>query len=522
MSMEKQWITEKITKLKRLHSECGTEEIALSRYTGCMIRMLNGLAQMEYSQLYFYEKIILWDALEIFTEHFIEQTDIAKKDQNTTSKRMLIDDIENAVDRMSGVYKNVIDSTANSDRQMLSSISIDTSIYELSPKICAFYSQILNKLVEAFEKDSRKYAFVLHPTLRNNTETRVMFERRAESGKVVIIYISESIIERFDVVSVFILHEAFHVLTRKERMRKRRMKSFIQLMLAGMKQVLFKDVVFDKDERESERIEEKLLQLFFSKSKSEVAVWDKKDEDSRDFYGSHLEQWGNEYFQNCLKEINSSLETWIRETISGELLDPDFETYKQCYVKEKRIVERIRENLLDAMYEDKVLFLARRFLFICREIYADIACILTLQLSPDDYKNAFESSKQFHSEEYNDSTRDVRNYIVAASVANCMPTEESKSWKDYEKWLLHAFSQNENIGYERVSTFGEECVMVDITPQMQRTLCEYAESCAEAFRDRIDSIDNIQTFREYMSRIRNDDKKELWKNVMTGDFGEIF
>lgn len=521
--MEKQWITEKIAKLKRLHSECGTEEIALSRYIGCMIRMLNGLAQMEYSQFYFYEKIILWDALEIFTEHFIEQTDIAKKEQIVERKRMLIDDIENAVDRMSGVYKNVIDSTANSDRQMLSSISIDTSIYELSPKICAFYSQILNKLAEAFKEDCRKYAFVLHPTLRNNTETRVMFERRAESGKVVIIYISESIIEMFDVVSVFILHEAFHVLTKKERMRKRRMKSFIQLMFAGMKQVLFKDVIFDEDERESEKIEEKLMQHIFLGSKKEIAEWDKKAEDSRDFYGSYVKQWGNEYFQKCLKEISLLLETWIRETISGELLNPDFETYKRCHEKENRIIEQIRGNLLDAMYENKALFLAQRFLFICREIYADIACILTLQLSPGDYENAFEGSKQFHTEEeYNDSTRGVRNYIVAASVAHCMPAEKGKLWKDYEKMLLDTFSQNENIGYERVSTFGKECVMVDITPQMQSALCEYAESCAEAFRDRIDSIDNIQAFRGYILNIRNYDKKELWKNVMTGDLGKIF
>ena len=116
--------------------------------------------------------------------------------------------------------------------------------------------------------------------------------------------------------------------------------------------------------------------------------------------------------------------------------------------------------------------------------------------------------------------------IVAGTVLLCWFINTSLLGSYYiehkQKMLLDTFSQNENIGYERVSTFGKECVMVDITPQMQSALCEYAESCAEAFRDRIDSIDNIQAFRGYISNIRNYDKKELWKNVMTGDLGKIF
>lgn len=521
--MENQWITNSIEKLKRLHGECGAEEVALSRYISCMIRMLNGLAQMEYAQFHFYEKLILKDALEIFTGYFIEQIEEAKSELDVLKKRDLIDDIENAIDRMAGVYKNVIDSTANSDRQMLSSISIDTSIYELSPKICAFYSLILNKLVKMFEEDSRKYAFLLHPTLKNNTETQVMFERRNQSGKVVIIYISESIIEMVDVVSVFILHEAFHVLTKKERMRKKRMKTFVQLMLAGMKQVLFEGVTFSDDEKKNEAIEDRLLELFFFDCQNEMNQWECEDEDSRKFYSSEVKMWANWYFQTCLANINISLEKLIRENMYQDFSGMDYKAFKQISDKEEMIINQIKANLSKAMLDQRVASFSERFLFIYREIYADIACILTLQLDPDNYKEAFEESKQFYYDKrYYDRTRTVRNYIVALSVSSHMPADINELWKKFARNLLNEFSQKNFDSYEKDSTFSQSCVMLNITPQMQQALKEYGQDCAKSFSNRVESISEIQSFRESMSKVRNCDKTELMKRIMIGDFGKIF
>lgn len=520
--MESQWITEKIMELKRLHNECGMDEIALSRYISYMIRMLNGLAQMEYAEFHFYEKLILRDALEIFVQHFIGQAEVARFEQEVSKKRALLDDIENAVESMTSVYKNVIDSTANSDRQMLSSITIDTSIYELSPKICAFYSFILNKLVKMFEEGSKKYAFVLHPTLRNITETRVMFEQRKESGKVVIIYISESNIEMFDVVSVFLLHESFHVLTKQERKRKKRLGAFIQLMLAGMKQLLFKDIEFDEKEKEN------LLQIFFSDCKSEAAKWNMEEEEHRGFYSSEVKQWAISYFHKRLQHINISLDEWVRKAIFRDFSGLDYDKFKKKSEIEERCINGIKENLSRVMLENKVSTLSKQFLFLFREIYADIACILTLQLEPDDYVDAFEKSKQFHSDkEYYDSTRIVRNYVVALSVLNYMPMEKKIQWSGYAQKLQSGFSKKDSALSDekedkKDSTFHKTYAMLDITPQMQKALREYAKECASAFSRRVESIESIQAFRNYMLNIRNGDKTELLGKIMVGDLNGIF
>lgn len=527
--MESQWIVEEMTTLKGLYDEYRTNEKALSRCIGCMIRMLNSLAQMEYSQFHFYERQILVDALRIFTKHFIEQVKDAKWEADTRKKKELIDDIENAVDSMIGVYKNMIDSTANSDRQMLSSISIDTSIYELSPKICAFYSLILNKLVKMFqEDDGEEYAFVLHPTLKSNTETRVMFGKREKSGKVVIIYLSESIIERFDTVVVFLLHEAFHVLTKNDRKRKMRFGFFFQLVLAEIKQVLFSGVFADK-EYESVRMEDELLRYFFADCKREIRDWDSKDKYDRDFYSSKVAQWGNSYFNGCLIAINQSLETLVREMILKESADlDDFESYEQLYESEKQIVQQIRKNLLIAMSERRIFDLINRILFLYREIYADIACILTLNLGPDDYQTAFEKSKQFFSDEnYFDSVRVVRNYIVALSVASYMPEKEKELWDSFAKKLLSSFPERAagGLNTENFSTIPQEYVILNITPQMKNKLLKYAQECASAFSARLNSIEEMDSFRKCMSRIRDngvENKQELLKNILMGDFDKIF
>lgn len=533
--MGKLWIPEKLEILKRLRDKCGVRENALVRYIGCMIRMLNGLAQMEYSQFHFYERKILWNASEIFTQQFIEQVEIARREEDVIKKRVLIDDIENAVDRMTGVYKNVIDSTANSDRQILSSISIDTSIYELSPKICAFYSMILNKLVEMFEGNNAEYAFVLHPTLKNNTETRIMFEHRKKSGKVVIIYISESIIEMFDVVSVFILHEAFHVLTKEERKRKFRIRSFITLMLSGMRQELFKNVIFNEDTSRNKKIEERLLQQFFSDIKEEAIRWNEKEENSREFYGRNVRQWVNGYFKRSMKNINGSLEKWVRETMSETISGKNYEEFYKGCEKEDRVINQIQDNLSEAMFENRELSLSDHFLFLCREIYADIACILILQLDPNEYEKAFEESKQFYSDEkkYYDSTRIVRNFIVARTVAVYMPVEKSGSWNEYvnmlsgclkkERYAIKREKLESSSFSEKDLAFSKSCVILDITPQMRAALFGYAKECADALNTRLESVEDIQPFRKFMFKVRKNDNRDwIMRKIMIGDFGEIF
>ena len=516
------WTIKKIAELKELNCKC-KNEIALSGYTGCMIRLINGFSQIYQSQFHYYEKKILWHAMELFANHFMEQTELAVSQTNVYEKRCLIDEIENAVDRMTNVYRNVIDSTSDSDRQMLSGVSVDTSIYELSPKLCAFYSKILDDLVHMFHEENN-YAFILHPTLKNNTETQILFEQRTLSGKVVIIYISESIIEEVDVVSVFLLHEAFHVLT-KERLREKRLPFFSTLLISSMKQLLFKDVDFSVEQNtngftaaDDVKFKEQLLAKFFSDMPDEAAKWDQKSKDSKymkDFYGNNVLKWGTDYLNKRLLVINAHLENWMNEVVWDTDPQMNYRDFNSKYLNVMDSINKIRSNLFEIIYNHKTLSLNERFLFIFREIYADIACILTLELEPDEYDLAFEKSKQFvyDPKKFRDSIQELRDYIVSKTVARFLPPKIGRLWENRNSQMSEY--DPDQLTHSNIN------VMIDLDDEIIYPFLEYAFQCARAFCDRIKNTDMITAFRAYMDKIRTTERITLLTRIMTGDFDNI-
>lgn len=511
------WTTVRINELKKLYSECIDEEIALSRYTGCMIRLVNGMAQMYYSQFHHYEFTILWRAMDIFTSHFIEQISLAKKELEVYKKRELVDDIENAVDRMTGVYQNVINSMANSDRQMLSGISVDSSIYELSPKLCAFYSEILNDLVTMFGEEN-DYAFILHPTLKNNTETQIMFDKREKSGKVVIIYISESIIEETDIVSVFLLHEAFHVLT-KERLRKVRLGYYIQMLLSAIKQMLFHKVQFSDNEDLDEEMKESLMRKCFCTINTESNSWKKRCE--RDFYGDNVINWSVDYFYNRLDIISEKISGWIEESNIWKYDEiEDYEIFKKMKRNESDIINMIHKNIKDIIMERKVIHLAEEFMFICRETYADIACVLLLELEPDAYENAFAKSKQFKYDKTNfcDTIMEFRDYIVTRTATNYLPDPVVRQWKNRKVCHENILQIYKDNGL----TSDRNNVMIAITSTIEDAFCDYINQCARAFLHKINNTAKVEFFRKKMEKVRSMDKGLLLTQIMSGDFENMF
>lgn len=189
--------------LEGIYKECrNKKEPVLEAFSLYLLRILNGLAQMEGGNTYGYESQILGDAMRLFCIYYVEQVQEALNQQlDNRQKDEIIEDIEDAISKISNVYKNVIDSTSNSDRQLFTSHAVETSIYDISPKLFATYSMILKTLVVLFNQQDL-YAFLLHPSLKSNVETVSLFDTRQQSGKVVLIYIPENKIEGF-AISLF-------------------------------------------------------------------------------------------------------------------------------------------------------------------------------------------------------------------------------------------------------------------------------------------------------------------------------
>ena len=478
---------------------------------------------MEQTLFYFYEKEVLWSSVQLFAEHFKTQVELALAEKDVLNKKELISDIEYAVHQMISIFQDIVDSSANSDRQMFMNLAVDTSIYVLSPKLCMYYSSFLKKIVEIFDSEAHQYAFVLHPCLQSVAKTEALFEQRKRHGKVVVVRIPESSIELVDIIPIYLLHETFHVITKEERLRRARAVCFIQHILLAIKEALFRGICLNEEIVSNvsiQEIKETLMEKWFA----EIVILVKKmpQMDERDFYSKKISAYVVYHINNCLININNTLAKDVEDALLKNMEAYDYSVYQKYYFEASGLTKGIRKNLYTMIITNKVEDYADLFMNIYREVYADMAMILTLSLSPSQYEQAFANSISFkHSEAYVDYSRSLRNLIVANCVYNKMENAQlQKEWEKYGDGLVaeHKIAakkpKDENEGLQKCNKYDN----ISITSQMIGIYQEHFEKCSGKFANRIASIpgenkNKLNNIREIIQM----EKKDLFKCILSGD-----
>ena len=429
--MADNWIEEQRTELVKIYEECQIKKEpileALSLY---LFRILNGLVQMEGSDTYVYESQILGEAMRLFCIYYVEQVrEVLGRQSHNGERDRIIEDLEEAISKISNVYKNVIDSTSNFDRQLFTNHAVETSIYDISPKLFATYSMVLETLVALFNQQNI-YAFLLHPSLKSNVESVNLFDSRKRMGKVVLIYIPENKIKDVSQIPFFLLHETFHVLTREERCRKERACKMEVHMFTGISQRLFRNVSFDFVEKGADvEIKNKLMQRWFKTKEWIERLREEKDDDrifySRDVIARICKNW-----TVALQKIFITL----GQDLCQVFADIDYQQKEENPYKALMQAEwEIQKNLMEILANSEVELYALAYMQIYREAYADIASILTAGISPDIYEKAFQESQTEPESSMleKDVLRDIRIYIVAQTVAGCEGIAYAEEWKNY-------------------------------------------------------------------------------------------
>ena len=413
----------------KIYRECrNNNESILEAFSLYLFRILNGLAQMEDSDTFGYESQILGEAMRLFCIYYVEQVREALKQlPRSREKDRIIDDLEDAISKISNVYKNVIDSTSNSDRQLFTNHAVETSIYDISPKLFVTYSMILETLVALFGQQDI-YAFLLHPSLKSNVETVNLFDIRQQMGKVVLIYIPENKIERVRKIPFFLLHEAFHVLTKDERCRKERACRMESHMFTGISQRIFQNVSFDFIGGDADvEIKNELMRRWFETETwiEELRGW---NDDAREFYSRNVIARICINWRNSLKNIFVHL----GQDLCQVLADVSCQWKENPYKALMQTEWEIQKNLVEILANNEVELYAAACMQIYREAYADIASILTAGISPDIYIEAFEESQiePGNGEIEKDVLREIRIYIVARTVADCEGIAHAKEWEE--------------------------------------------------------------------------------------------
>lgn len=526
--METEWIKENIVSLKELYKGC-TEEQALSSYIISVIRLLNGMVQIMDGGFHRYERIILGNAIKLFCEHFRQQVQSAIDCvDDFGEKNEIILDIEDAVIQIAQVYKNVVDSTANADKRMFMSLAVDTSLYEFSPKLCGLYACMLEWLVQLYDVSGtgqQDYAFLIHPSLESNIKAKVLFKKRENSGKVVVVYIPVNILDQTDLVPVIALHEAFHVLTKKERERKYRARLLMKLALSGIEECLFNDIILCKNDRSlDQKRKNELMEIWFGKIRDNFKQkCNDLDETDRYWYSENL-------LQSITKKIIKGLQQAIEYLEQKKFIDHymnEGDGFGKCVEEYHILCEqsmRLLQNMHAMIIGDTLYQMFDRYMHILREAYADVACIITAHLEPKLYDMAFERSIQFKMEKkhFKDVDREMRRMLVYDTVIVYADKDFSQQWK-MNKIKKH----DENASFGSLWFFNNEKVLncarqkwvkYDNIPNIYQECFWYLGKCIQNLIN-IEQNPDINQFREKIKSIIAN-KDEDFLTILGGSYGK--
>lgn len=543
-------IREQMGELQRLYKELTADteqkEEALCACVFYVTRLLNEVLQMSVGDME-YEQRIFCGAMTIFVKQFIEQVKTTKElqgDRNTyeyvTEKRDLVEDIENAVEKVLTTYRNVVDSVANMDRHMLVGLTAGVNAYDLSPKICAAYSYILNRLTELMGGEGT-YAFLLNPTTKSIVRSEALLECRQEHGKVVIINIPERMVEKSDLLPVILIHEAYHVLTLGEsRLRGDRAKSYIQNMYYEIENCLFRGTTLFQEvdaekksrnlfwkaadsEDKSGYIRERLMEEWFSEGKKELEIYLDEEEDSRQFYGKNMAEKVRSCMEKDLRKLPARLEEDVMgcffEVLSSE--EDKLECYEEQYNKAVREIDAMTKNLHAVLIDRKLDAAEELFLFMYREVYSDLACVMLLNLSAKQYNMAFDWSGSSRMPEigYVDHDRLLRQYLVAKAYSDQLErygealSGDDAWWERCQEWKNMAeekYDKIRNFPKETAAkgTLQEKGYMIQcsvsscnypegiyLTEEILENLCRYFKVVADEFAKRIMELEGVVGFR---------------------------
>lgn len=346
-----------------------------------------------------------------------------------------------------------------------------------------------------------------------------------------IVYVSENVMEEFPFVLVCLTHEVFHVIT--DRHREKRAKCFMVHMIQHMEHFLFQDVKFSQDGKELEKEEaarEKLMNYWFEVN----YLWEELLENSNNklFYGELIKVRIVDVMNTQLTKILNDLKNRIKDEVMNKEAYDDYNTFREKHKRMIEIIENIERNIIKILYDKKVERVAEALLFIYRETYADIACVLTLELTADQYRNAFIKSIQFKYDDktYCDYNKGLRELLVAKVVKEFLPQNKQSSWKDYfddmDKCVkstesninqTNTWAQTEGNGKGKGSLVIEDnSFIISSTDQTVDLFDDYLSYCAESFSRQLNKIDNIKEFREKMEHVLREKHQDILLEILSG------
>lgn len=432
------------TRIKTVQNE------HLAYCVNCVNKMMFLYEKIEKTEFLSYVLYMLKPAFPLFVKYFANRfwafvnPVLPLSREQYTEKEDILEDIDQSVTRFANAMEDIIQSTNAADRMVVQTAPVSSDLLSFSPKICAYYSMMLNSLAEILQDDEEiKYAFCVYPSLKYRPEARVLCSTMEESGKTSLIQVPSSSLLNVEYLRIVLLHEMFHVITFKNtRKRKERAVSYLHILLYALRDELSSELPVGVAIRD-----EKLDELIFRQIKEDVEKhFSENDEDDRKFYGKKIQQF---YADTIIKQL-VTLPELSRDKIYDALFADRSDRYSE-YIEKMDKCEAIRASLgkraLQLMAHNSVEKICEFYMTIFRETLSDISGVWVLKLDPDRWIRSFRYTPHTQNEYLWEPVIYLRACLVCATLMmekeNTNGRLNDKFYNRWEEWGKKAMDMAE-------------------------------------------------------------------------------
>lgn len=436
--------------LNELKAYCiHNKEEELSYDTDCIMKLEWTYEKIKNSRFLLYQEAMIRDSYQLVKKHFLLLAEKYQRTESPLQRARILENITESIEIYWEAVDTIIQCSNSSDRQFQQTAPVDTGMRHVSPKVCLYYTKMLNDLVRLLGADEQ-YAFCVRPSLGSLAEADILFSNLEDPGKVTVIRLPERIFVDINICRIILMHELFHIIPADLRMREERAEAYLKIVCYEITNRLIEGLKLHSEEIEI------ISQWIFNKPIQKITeiVQQRGVEDRHIFYGVMFRELiVNEIKKRLLELVRVSLPEMINGlrfycSLSGmmnEEWEPDV-----LYVHADRWRVVISDNALEYVSGRALEDLCEFYMDIFREGFSDLMTTIILQLNPKGFLDGFSAFSMQNSAWKNRAGMMLRVYCVK----NALCSSNVYGWNDWDVKIAGDERQKEIIN--GVQALGKE------------------------------------------------------------------
>lgn len=441
--------------------------------------------------------------------------------EKMSSPEVSSEEFDNCYSSYFRALSSLVNSAMHSERQFIQATAFNAIIYDVPPKIMAFYAAVINDIQKIIRSDQdRKYTFLLTPSFHNEIAVQIIsYKERPPHDRLLMVSINEQSLYNPKALIKRMAHEIAHFVGDGLRERESRKECIVQSMVRfaltqllyerfyhmdgfdvlveGIIKTLLKDVklsdegknysedlpdIRDRLAEEFEKNEEieRLIREFVLKSLLKCYIESEKDEhleDQEDIkkYILHIACHSLGTDENVIRRFfqNGKL-SYVQIEILVNLIMADISQEVVLLNRDEELLIQngtVIQSSVAALRKDKQrIYLGEYTEWLisgCSEAFSDIQMVLLMGMEYEEYLRSFLVDEKIDLEKLPYLPEDLIRFTVVALTLNCVGI-----WKGIDRKIISEDEHSAIQQFHRNIIFQINAVKNNITEQEYQELAE--------------------------------------------------